>query len=104
MSCELTSKTLGAWIFCTLRVTSYGSPVFSYLTEIDFGNYYVQGVTISNTNFTSNVLNASFENQFEGPGDYNIRFNIRSLNYTKFLLMVPIAGKFCFMNSYRFKK
>ncbi len=92
MNCTLSSKSLGAWIFCTLTVTKYGNPVFSYLTEIDFGNYYIQEVTIKNTNSPSAVFNASFENQFEGPGDYNVWFRIPSLNYAKFLLMAPIAG------------
>jgi hypothetical protein len=88
----LTAKTLGSWIFCTLTVTKYGNTVFSYLTEIDFDNYYVQEVRITNTNSSFASFDASFENQFEGPGDYNVRFNIPSLNYTKFLLMAPIAG------------
>ncbi len=92
MNCSINSKRLGSWLFCNLTVTKYGSPRFDYLTEIDFGNNFTQEARIMDTNSSTQSFVAMYKNQYEYPDDYDVYFYIPSLNYTKFIMTVEIAG------------
>jgi hypothetical protein len=103
-NCTATSQRVGAWLFCALTLTKYGSPQLNHMTEIDFGNNFTHEVRISDSNSSTQSLVVKYRNQYEYSGDYDVYFNIPLLNYMKFVMTVPILGNsFIFYHSPRNK-
>jgi len=88
---------------CELTVTKYGNPVFDFMTEIDFGNSFTQGISISNINSSNQTFIAKYKYQYDLPGDYNVYFSIPYRNYQKFVTTVPIIGYLFLRLNYIFK-
>ncbi len=72
---------IGEYINCPLTVTKYGSSGFSYNATVDFGDGFVQSITISDKNSSQNEPSfiALFAHRYTEPGFYSINFSINAL-------------------------
>ncbi len=73
---------IGEFIDCQLLVTKYGSTQFNYNATLDYGDGFLQTITISDTNATKNEQNfvALFRHRFAQKGIYSLNFSINALN------------------------
>jgi len=66
---------------CPLIIIKSGNPVFSYSATIDFGDGYIQNMTLSNLNASS--INMS--HPYLTSGTFSVKFSVPALNISKTL-------------------
>lgn len=66
---------------CPLTITKYGNPVFSYTGTVDFGDGFIENITISHLN--ESVINIS--HLYLNSGTFSVQLFIPALNISKTL-------------------
>jgi hypothetical protein len=71
----------GEYINCPLTVIKSGRSEFSYKATVDFGDGFVQSITIDKSNSSDNQPSfiALFSHRYSEPGFYSINFSINAL-------------------------
>jgi hypothetical protein len=93
MNCSVEIPMIGDNITCTITITKFGLPTFAYFAMLDFGDGYIQNLTIRNTDSLDKTFVVKFFHQYQSARFYNVRIMIPILNIDKFLIEnVEIKG------------
>jgi hypothetical protein len=94
MNCSVEIPMVGDNITCPVVITKHGSPIFTYIAMLDFGDGVIQNLTIRNTDSAAQTFVVNFVHQYQIAGIYNARISIPALNIDKVIAEnVDIKGK-----------
>ncbi len=78
-NCSIETPVVYDNVICPITITKYGDPVFSYSGTIDFGDGFIQSISLTNSVVLSHP--------YLTPGTFSVKISVPALNISSKTLL-----------------
>jgi len=77
MDCSITTPIIGELLDCPLTIIQTGDPKYTYVARMDYGDGFVQNITLADTDPSTFI--APFSHRYQSNGTYSVYLTIDML-------------------------